>query len=103
MKQLLLIAVLLSHHLTQAQTPATPYIQNLNPGEENIVRFPLDIIGQSFTYSGNSTWRWRSSIITTGPTSSILQHVSEQTIVSIAGGWHFNELRAENPKNWYII
>lgn len=106
MKQLLLIAALLSHQLfTQAQTPATPYIQNLNTEEENIVRFPLDIIGQSFTYPSNGTWRWRSSLIkisvlakyTTGPTSYMLQHSSKQTVVNIAGGWRFNDFSINLP------
>lgn len=112
MKQLLLIAVLLSHQfLTQAQTPATPYIQNFNLEEENIVHFPLDIIGRSFTYPSNGTWRWRSSIIkisvlaqyTTGPTSYMLQHSSKQTVVNIAGGWRFSDFSLSIPPQYAYL
>lgn len=106
MKQLLLIVILLGQKLlTQAQTPAVPYIQNLNPQEENIVQFPLDIIGQNFTYPSDGAWRWRSSIIKisilakyiASPTSTILQHVSGQTIVNIGGGWRFNNFSINLP------
>ncbi len=106
MKQLLLLVVLFSQQLlTQAQTPATPYIQNLVQGQENLISFPMDFIGMHFAIPGNDTWRWRSSKIKmllcgtyiTGPTATVYQAVDRQTTVQASGSWRFNDFNIIFP------